>query len=58
MTDKLENANCTRMEVFSFLVITRGYKELVKSRACLDEMLIHTNQGSVYIDIQGHNDVE
>ena len=44
MIDPWSNTKHTRMEHVTLLVITIGSEELGKSRACLDETLICTNQ--------------
>ena len=50
MIDPWSNTKHTRMEHVTLLVITIGSEELGKSRACLDETLICTNQASASID--------
>ena len=56
MTDQFVNTNLAGMEHVLLSAITIGSEEPTISRAHLYNTLIHTNQVSAYIDIQGHSD--
>ena len=54
--DQSTKSNRTRIDHVSFLDITKVSEELAISRACSDEMIIHTNQVSSSIDRWFHVD--
>ena len=57
MTDQLADNNRNRMEHLLLLEKTIGSKDLTISSAQLvGKLIVHTNQSSAFIDIQGHGD--